>query len=229
MTLFVREQTQGMPLMKLVNYDDLRRSLKTGDIVLFAGSNWISRLIKFGTRGRWSHIGMVIKIPDYNIVLLWESTTLSKTKDIISGKARKGVQLVPLRDRLSTYRGEVAVRCLTGPINIEDLCKLHTMRNEVRGRPYEQSKLQLLLAASKRFCGFGEDLSSLFCSELVAEAYQRMGLLREDIPSNSYDPNSFAETGRFNASMLKNCLGPEIPLLPYNRGSRDCSEDAYHG
>ena len=198
--------------MKPVHYNDLRGSLKTGDIVLFVGKSWTSWLIKFGTRGKWSHVGMVIKIPDYDIVLLWESTTLSKIKDIISGKARKGVQLVPLRDRLSTYRGEAAVRCLTGPISIEDLCKLHTLRDEVRGRPYEQSKLQLLFAAFKRFCGFGEDLSSLFCSELVAEAYQRMGMLREDIPSNSFNPNDFSEAGGIGHNLLKNSLGREIPV-----------------
>jgi hypothetical protein len=37
-----------------------------------------------------------------------------------------------------------------------------------------------------------EDLSSLFCSELVAEAYQKMGLLTEQLPSNEYIPKDFS-------------------------------------
>jgi len=36
-----------------------------------------------------------------------------------------------------------------------------------------------------------EDLSSLFCSELVAEAYQRLGLLTEGTPSNEFTPADF--------------------------------------
>ena len=41
-----------------------------------------------------------------------------------------------------------------------------------------------------------EDLSSLFCSELVAEAYQRLGLLPkppQGLPSNEYTPRDFAK------------------------------------
>jgi hypothetical protein len=35
-------------------------------------------------------------------------------------------------------------------------------------------------------------LSSLFCSELVAEVYQKMGLLTEKLPSNEYIPKDFS-------------------------------------
>ncbi len=46
------------------------------------------------------------------------------------------------------------------------------------------------------------DTSSLFCSELVAEAYQQMGLLTLDIPSNEFTPADFADLsglGAFNS------------------------------
>lgn len=38
-----------------------------------------------------------------------------------------------------------------------------------------------------------EYISSLFCSELVAEAYQKMGLLTEKLPSNEYIQKDFSE------------------------------------
>ena len=39
-----------------------------------------------------------------------------------------------------------------------------------------------------------EDLSSLFCSELVAAAYQRMGIIKSDRASNSYTPDDFSSS-----------------------------------
>ena len=46
--------------------------------------------------------------------------------------------------------------------------------------------------------GNEEDLTSLFCSELVAEAYQSMGLLLPNeqggAPSNEYTPSYFCHT-----------------------------------
>ena len=58
--------------------------------------------------------------------------------------------------------------------------------------------LELLRAAWDRLGGLSrsEDLSSLFCSELVAEAYQAMGLLDEPprgLPSNEYVPIDFSD------------------------------------
>jgi hypothetical protein len=59
----------------------------------------------------------------------------------------------------------------------------------------------------------GERLNSLFCSELVAEAYQAMGLLPESPPgrpSNEYTPRDFARRGaKLEAGYA---LGPLTPI-----------------
>jgi hypothetical protein len=172
-------------------YADIREDLNTGDIVLFSGKGLISNVIKRFTGSPWSHVGMVICSPEWNMKLLWESTTLSKLKDITSGEARQGVQLVPLSERIKTYEGEVGIRKLlhTEPLNNQALIDL---RAEVKGRPYEESKIELFKSAHDGFMGGNEeDLSSLFCSELVAEAYQRLGLITEDTPSNEFTPADF--------------------------------------
>jgi len=132
-------------------YHELRDELKTGDLILFSGKGAISNVIKLFSGGKWSHVGMVLRVPALDdAVLLWESTTLSDIPDIESELPTKGVQVVPLSQRLSKYRG-------------------------------------------------GEDLSSVFCSELVAEAYQAMGLLDEypdGLPSNEYTPIDFSDQRR---------------------------------
>ena len=69
---------------------------------------------------------------------------------------------------------------------------LNDFRREMRGRPYEENMLDLVRAAHD-YDGevTSEDLSSLFCSELVAEAFQRMGLLTDDKASDEYTPGDF--------------------------------------
>ena len=69
-----------------MTYGNIRPTLETGDIVLFSGKGGISTGIKWITNSKWSHVGMVLKLTQFDAVLIWESTTLSDIKDIESGK-----------------------------------------------------------------------------------------------------------------------------------------------
>ena len=72
--------------------------------------------------------------------------------------------------------------------------KLMDLRKELRGKHYERSKVELFKSAYDGPFGHNkEDLSSIFCSELVAEAYQRLSLLTEKKSSNEYTPADFSE------------------------------------
>ncbi len=178
-------------------YENVRPALKTGDIVLFSGKGGISTGIKWFTHSRWSHVGMVLRLPEWDAVLLWESTTLGNLTDVESGREHKGVQLVPLSERIHKYQGEASIRLLDIERTPEMLKELSLLRSEVKGRPYEKDKIELFKAAyDGPFGANREDLSSLFCSEMVAEAYQRMGLLGEKKPSNEYTPKDFSDAGK---------------------------------
>ena len=152
---------------------------------------------------------MVLRLIEWDAVLLWESTTLSNIADVESGKERKGVQIVPLSERIKKYDGEISVRMLDQKPTPEMHKELSLLREEVKGRPYEKSKIELFKAAyDGPFGRNNEDLSSLFCSELVAEAYQRMGLLSEDKASNEYTPKDFSDAEKLK--LLKGELSKEI-------------------
>ena len=59
---------------------------------------------------------------------------------------------------------------------------------------YEENKLELFKSQYNGPLGENEeDLDQLFCSELVAEALHRLGLLTKSKPSNEYVPKEFAE------------------------------------
>lgn len=177
------------------SYNQVRDELKTGDLVLFSGKGFISRLIQFGTRSKWSHVGMVIKIKELDFVALFESTTLSNIKDINTNTLKRGVQLVPLSERITKYDGEVAIRQLNKALTDDQINYLVQFRKNMQGKAYESSNLELIKSALDQFNSLtlnAEDLSTVFCSELVAEAYQSIGLLSEITPSNEFTPSDFA-------------------------------------
>lgn len=195
-----------------MKYKNIKDTLKTGDIVLFSGKGGISTGIKWVTRSKFSHIGMVLKLEEYDYLTLWESTTLSNIKDITTNTNRQGVQLVSLSERIKTYDGEISIRKLKNvDFSTKDITSLMKLRKELKGKKYEQDEIELLKSAYDGIFGKNiEDLSSLFCSELVAEAYQRLGLLSNTIPSNEYTPVDFAQ--KKDISLLKGKLGKEIVI-----------------
>ncbi|MBT6051015.1 MAG: hypothetical protein HOI47_27590 [Candidatus Scalindua sp.] len=181
-------------------YKAVRGQLDTGDVVVFNGSGVISSMIKWKDKTKWSHVGMVVKSVDWDMLLLFESTTLSKLKDVESRKESQGVQLVPLSERIRNYPdNRVRFRRLLRvdrDKGFTDIVK--KFRSDMAGRPYEESKLELLRSSCDDVFGDNEEnLSSLFCSELIAEMYQRLGLLNDvdDKPkglvSNEYTPKAF--------------------------------------
>lgn len=200
-------------------YVELRPQLKTGDVVLFSGKGGVSEWIKWFTGSKWSHVGMVMVLESYDSVLLWESTTLGDLPDVESGKSHRGVQLVGLRERIAGYGGEeVSVRQLNKALDAGQLKSLGDFRSEVSGRPYEKNKIELLRAAADLF-PFDrnkENLSSLFCSELVAESFQRVGLLPDGgkaKPSNEYTPEDFSSKADTELKLLKGfTLRPEVRI-----------------
>ena len=203
-------------------YDKMRMGLKTGDIVLFSGKGGISDWIKWFSSSSWSHVGMVLKLSGWDMLLLFESTTLNSIKDVETGRAVRGVQLVPLSERIKTYNGKIAIRRLSKAITEPMRKKLLKFRRSVSGRPYEKDYIELIRSAYDGPFGENkEDLSSLFCSELVAEAYQKIGMLAEPRkgkphkgePSNEYTPRDFSTEAKRPLKLLMGYkLGKEIRI-----------------
>lgn len=178
----------------MMNYQDIRQQLKMGDIVLTSGKTLFSQAIRWMTRSHWSHVGMVVRAEQWDFVLLWESTTGARIKDVESTKISHGVQLVPLSERLKAYDGGFAIRQLSRPLTENETETLSRFRHEVSGRTFDYNVIELLKAAwdSGIMSDNHEDLSCLFCSELIAETFQALGFLDENRPSNEYVPSDFS-------------------------------------
>jgi len=229
---------------KLKNYDQLRPRICTGSIVLFSGDGPVSNLIKMGQgmaghshdTSMWTHVGITYRDPITQTLLLLESTTLSEGDDIMTGTKRSGVQLVSMSTRVAQYNGHVAVRIPAAPPSGAQVLAMADRMIQLKGLPYERSKLDLVAAVFDRFNEGDdlEDLSSLFCSELVAEILQAMGWILEyhsdtapskrfsffwppvawrhpDVrPSDEWVPADFASSGLV---LIGNTLSMPIHLL----------------
>ena len=198
-----------------VSYSEIRNELNTGDIILYSGSSVASKLIQWASGSRWSHIGLVIKLEEYDLLTVWEATPASNVKDIFSNTIRKGVQLLPLSERIHAYDGSISIRKLQGnTLSVDSLKNLMLLRKELKNKKYEQSKTELLKSLYDGPWGKNEkeDLSSVFCGELVAEAYQRLLLLDEKKVSNEYIPADFGE-GRLTRLNNGFYLSEEIEIV----------------
>ena len=176
-----------------MKYLEIRPRLDTGDIVLFSGESFVSKIIKWGTKSNWSHVGMVIKIPVWDFVLLFESTTLNTLLDLTTDRPVKGVQIVPLSHRISTYEGQIGIRLLQIERTKKMLEDLTAFCVEMRGVPYEKNKIELLKAAYDGWLGENkENLSSVACSEVLAAGFKRCRVLNDRQASNERTPEDFS-------------------------------------
>ena len=191
---------------------NLKNLLYSGDLLLFSGKSLFSHSIRTFTNSRWSHCGMVIndkhKSPE-----IWD----------VSKKTYGGeVALYNAEDRIALYDGDIAYRPLQQAngargFSSKDAAAFQPIKDNLLGRPYETNKLELMKAAfDPKIFGYElaknhPDLSSIFCGELLAETYQRLGLLQADLPANEYVPADFDKN--HVTSLEKGYIfGPEIIL-----------------
>lgn len=194
------------------NYNNLRDSLKTGDIILFSGKGLLSTGIKIGSSCHWSHVGMIVRFNKPDVVLLYQSSPLSKVHDYTHRAPKPGVQINVFSETCEHYDGDIALRRLNYDLSDTMLDALSSFRQEMKHRSFETSTLEIIKAAYDGPLGNNEeDLSSLFCSELIAAAYQRMGLINYQLPSNEFTPRDFSEKGSLPL-LLGASLGREIRL-----------------
>ncbi len=178
-------------------YAALRPELALGDIVLYGGDTPQCLRLKRMMRSRWSHVGMIVRLAAEDEPLLWEATGTAGMPDLVSGDDKGGVHLVRLEEWVGRYGGDIAVRRLSAERTAARVEAFRAFFALVHGRPYERKHTQGVRAM---FDGFllrnrREDLTSLFCSELVAATYQRLGLLPGEPPSNTYTPRDFGADG----------------------------------
>ena len=178
-----------------MRYPDIRPQIESFDILLFSGEGFISRAIQLFTGSPWSHVALALRLDDFDQVLCYESTTLSTIPDLTTGAGVKGVQLVPLSQRIATYEGDIAFRKVNGPRTEPMKILAADFMREFAGRPYEQNQLELIRSALDHLPHQENqaDASSVFCSELSCAMHRMVGVQYvNELPPNEFTPADFA-------------------------------------
>lgn len=194
--------------MDLTKYNEIREEIRTGDVFAFSGKGNTSNIIKHITSSEYSHVGMALWITpmhsEINRLFIVESTTLNNVPDV-DGTYRRGVQMVPMAQRLEGYIGKCWWVPIKVPIlNDEEKTKLTTWLFQKHSSRIEYDTAQAIAAGidpetwpkGTRWIGnlFGrwtntkEDMNKMFCSELVTKALQEINRVSSDINPSEQTP-----------------------------------------
>lgn len=190
---------QTMPRLHL---DAIIPLLDAGDVVLFRTTGVLQGLQRTFTGSRYDHVGIIIRIP-------WGSTKPSALHLLES--TSDGVRTYQLHRRMRAWHlsnAVVVVRQLKHVTRTNSfLSTLDAFVSDVDGLPYGLSLGKLL----RREPGASKD--NFFCSELVATAYMRVGLIDSETHSaTAFFPSDFNQERSATLLHLRDGaeLGPEL-------------------
>lgn len=194
--------------------------LETGDIVLFKGTSWYSRLIEYFGESRYSHVGFILKNPTFleekGVYLLHSSSEMFP--DYEDKKDKFGVRIDKLSD-IMKYDGKICEiyyrKCSFERTSFfyQKLEELHTI---IHNKPYNVNLEDWLVAklsldefdvkSLNKCCKRGNNTSSFWCSALVTYLYFNLGLLHnKEICWNYIAPKEFTKEGN-NYLHFRYCL-----------------------
>ena len=178
-------------------------SLQTGDIILFdyRGKGFfgiISYLIKYLTNSHFSHIGMVLKDPDFlglKGYYLWESNW-EGTRDPQDNKIKLGVQITPFDQVYHSYKqkkSKIFLRRLQTDTPLLTIDKLKSIHDTVYCKPYDLVPTDWW-EAYQRIDTNPQKLSRFWCSALVGYIYTRCGVFKRETDWSILRPADFSGT-----------------------------------
>jgi len=203
----------------------------TGDILLFHNNNnfssWTSafysiftNIITFFTQSKYSHIGIIIKDPQFTTppkkgLYLLESSC-ENIPDSENNEYKIGVQLQELDTILNEYiNGQVYWRklnCIRDKIFYTRLAEAH---NTVHNRPYDVIPTDWLKAVLHINTGNIHRKKTFWCSALVAYIYVVWGFLKPETPWTLVSPKMLGtESNNKHEVEFINCtIDKEIQII----------------
>ncbi|MGB7878711.1 MAG: hypothetical protein WBL31_08095 [Ilumatobacteraceae bacterium] len=182
----------------------------TGDVWLFRGRSAADRAIRLFTNSPVNHVGIVLAIDDLP-PLIWHAELGASMPNVWTGERERGAQLHLLERAVSVWTHRYGQDPWFRQIDIEVSDDMENQALAVvaeysgRGFPSPASLAKHWLTGRVRK---QISLTDVYCAELAAITYERMGLLGGERPPNWYDPGTFWSGDRLE--LVGASLGPEI-------------------
>ena len=205
-----------------ITFDEAAGLARTGDIWLFRGRSLADRAIRAATNSPVNHVGMVLAIDDLP-PLLWHAELGRSIPDVWVGAPHRGTQLHRLADAAGQWTHRYGQDAWMRQIDIDVSTAMEDAAlfavDELNGRTFPGTRA-LASGWVKGRLRRRAALEHLFCAEVVAITYERMGLLGEERPPNWYDPGKFWSGD--GLELRGATLGDEIAVIdipPYELAS----------
>jgi hypothetical protein len=186
---------------------------QTGDVWLFRGPSGADRAIRVFTNAPVNHVAMVVALDDLP-PLLWHTELGKSIESVWTGELHRGAQLNRLDEALTVwtqkYQQHAFVRPFDGDITREMEDALLRVVAEYEGRPFPRTRHLVGKWLSGRLRREASE-QAVYCAELLAITYTRMGLLDAHTPANWFDPGRFWSGDRLDLTSGA-ALGPEIAV-----------------
>jgi hypothetical protein len=177
-------------------------NLKTGDLILFdnAGCNPISYLIKYFTESEITHVGIILKDPDFidpklKGYYVWESGWEGKP-DPQDGKIKFGVQITPYDEICNKYKQKgsgIFIRRINCNPDTFDKSKLTEIHNVVYDKIYDCSPPDIIQALEGKD-NHPQKTNRFWCSALVGYIYTQCQILNNKTDWSLLKPCDFLES-----------------------------------
>ncbi|GAA2416902.1 hypothetical protein GCM10010191_29180 [Actinomadura vinacea] len=182
-----------------IGLDEAVDLTRTGDVWLFRGRTPADRAIQMTTNSPVNHVGMAIVVDDLP-PLMWHAELGRSLRDMWTGGHHRGAQLHDLREAVivwgNRYGQRAWLRQLDPPPTreMENAALKSVARLDGTPFPSTSRLASRWLRGRVPFRRPAErdmNLETAFCAEIVAVAYQAMGLLPGGRRPNWYDPGRF--------------------------------------
>ena len=181
-------------------------NLKTGDILLFSygGRSLFSELIKKFTHSKFTHVGMVLKDPNFiekplKGYYVWESGREDGV-DPQDGKKKLGVQITPFEKIYQSYakesKSEIYVRRVDDSNDIFNDKKLEEIHKVVYNKPYDIVPTDFIEALFRKD-NKPQETSRFWCSALLGYIYTQLGILNSETDWTILRPCDFSDDSRY--------------------------------
>jgi len=171
---------RDLEIQKIAYSDELRKTIKDADIVLFRGRDPLSRVIRRVTRSHYSHAGIVARWGEYVMVLE------AKGAGVVASRLSHVVDKYHGRVDLFTAKGDVEPR-----LNRDEA--VHAAKEEL-GKHYAVGKLFRILRRLYRREMITVTPEKYVCSEYVSRSWRKGGVTLSNVGEDLATPEEIAKS-----------------------------------
>lgn len=193
-----------------VNYSKLQKKVNTGDIICF---RWNCVDVAFRLFSKYSHVGMIVKIPETNKLYILEIHPKEYPESNINNS---GVHLYKLKKRLKYYDGDLYY----SKLNVDDKCKLKMTGRIIKNLSKYKKQIHFddnfrnAFVLNWIYDIFNWELperDTMFCSEFIGYILQNNNIYKHDKNLQTLNPGTFLEFKQHNMNLYSKVY--EINLL----------------